>query len=90
MKYFAAFLRKSDPEKSQIYRQRHMEFLKKQDEEGNIFARGRFAKGEGGLVIYIASSYEDALKLAQSDPYVSTGSRILELYEWELEAPPKR
>ena len=90
MKYFAAFLRKHDPEKGQIYRQQHLDFLKKQDDEGRIFARGRFAKGEGGLVIYIAASYEDALKIAQSDPYVSTGSRILELYEWELEAPPKR
>ena len=90
MKYFAAFLKENDPEKSRNYRQQHLEFLKRSEEEGKIFARGRFAKGEGGLVIYTAESHEDALKIAQSDPYISSGARSLELYEWEMQTAAKR
>ena len=84
MKYFVAFLKMKDTEKNQTYRQQHIEFLTRQEKEGNIFARGRFTGGEGGLVIYIAASFDEARKMAESDPYVSLGARILELYEWDM------
>jgi uncharacterized protein YciI len=90
MKYFAAFLKMKDLEKNESYRQQHANFLVEKDKEGKIFARGRFAGNNGGLVIYIASSLEEAAKIAESDPYVSSGARILELYEWEMKATPNR
>ena len=84
MKYFAAFLKMKDLEKNTSYRQQHVDFLTENENTGTIFARGRFAGGEGGLVIYIAESRSDALKLAESDPYVISGARTLELYEWDM------
>lgn len=87
MKYFAAILKMKDVEKNSQYRQQHVNFLVQQEKEGNIFARGKFTDGAGGLVIYVAASYEEALKLAESDPYVNLGARSLELYEWDVKGP---
>ena len=84
MKYFTAFLKMKDVEKNRSYRQQHIDFLAQQEKAGRIFARGRFTGGEGGLVIYIAASFEEALKIAESDPYVSLGARSLEVFEWDM------
>jgi uncharacterized protein YciI len=89
MGYYAAFLREQDPEKSKKYRDQHMAFLAKKGDEGKIFARGRFNDGTGGLVIYIANSLEEARKLAQEDPYISTGARTLDLHEWNMQTQSK-
>jgi len=90
MKYFCAFLKMKDAEKNEIYRPQHMEFLVEKEKEGKIFARGRFTEGKGGLVVYTADSFEEAKKLAESDPLVLNGARFLELYEWEMKVAPNR
>lgn len=90
MKYFAAFLKMKDLEKNANYRQQHIDFLQKNEREGNIFARGRFADGKGGLVIYMAVSLEDAVKIAESDPYIASGARTLEVFEWDMKVTPKQ
>jgi uncharacterized protein YciI len=84
MKYFAAFLAMKDPEKSQQLRPQHIAFLEQQGKAGTIFARGRFADGAGGLVIYKAESLEEARRIAAGDPYVVSGARSLELHEWDM------
>ncbi len=84
MKYFAAFLKMKDLEKNVNFRQQHVDFLIENEKKGNIFARGRFTDGEGGLVIYLAESREEAAGLANSDPYVVSGARSLDLYEWDM------
>jgi uncharacterized protein YciI len=84
MKYFAALLMMKDLEKNVSFRQQHIDFLTKNEKEGKIFARGRFNDNSGGLVIYIASSLEDAQKLAASDPYAVSGARSLEVHEWDM------
>jgi uncharacterized protein YciI len=84
MKYFAAFLRMKDLEKNVSYRQQHLDYLHQRRKEGRIFASGRFAGNEGGLVIYTAESFDEAKKIAESDPFVLSGARALELYEWEM------
>jgi len=84
MKYFAAFLTMRDLAKCQDLRPEHMEFLGQMEAEGKIFARGRFSDGAGGLVIYQTESLEQAVKIAESDPYVRSGARSLELHEWEM------
>jgi len=89
MKYFAALLNMKDVEKNTKYRQQHVDFLTEKEKEGKIFARGRFTDGEGGLVIYIAASREEAVKLAESDPYVASGARTLELHEWDMKSAQK-
>ena len=90
MKYFVALLKMEDPEKNKAHRQQHVDFLVQREAEGKIFARGRFTEGEGGLVIYMASSFNEALKIAESDPYVTTGARNLELFEWDMKVPQKQ
>jgi uncharacterized protein YciI len=90
MKYFAALLRMKDLEKNETYRPQHLDYLMRTANEGKIFASGRFAGGEGGLVIYVADSFDAAKKLAESDPYVSLGARTLELYEWNMQLPLKQ
>ena len=84
MKYFAAMLKMKDLEKNKQFHQEHVDFLTVNEKAGKIFARGKFMGGEGGLVIYIADSREEAVKLAESDPYVSSGARYLEVYEWDM------
>jgi uncharacterized protein YciI len=86
MKYYAAILRMKDVEKSQDYRSRHLQFLEQNEKEGKIFARGRFADGAGGLIIYVAGSGEEARTLSESDPYIISGARALELHEWEMKS----
>jgi uncharacterized protein YciI len=84
MKYFAAFLKMKDLEKNTAFRPQHLDFLTKNEKAGKIFARGKFMDGEGGLVIYIAGSRDEAVKLAGSDPYVTSGARTLEVFEWDM------
>jgi uncharacterized protein YciI len=84
MKYFAAFLIMKDPERSRDLRQEHVDFLDRTEMEGKIFARGRFADGAGGLIIYKADSFEDAERIARGDPYLISGARSLELHEWDM------
>jgi hypothetical protein len=84
VKYFAALLRMQDSAKSQDLRPQHLEFLGRGEKEGRIFARGKFIDGAGGLVIYQAESFEDARKIAESDPYITSGARSLEIHEWDM------
>jgi uncharacterized protein YciI len=84
VKYFAALLRMQDPAKSQNLRPQHLDFLGREEKEGRVFARGKFTDDAGGLVIYRAESLEQARKIAQSDPYVSSGARSLEIHEWDM------
>lgn len=84
MKYFAAKLEMLNPEKNQTFRPQHLDFLKKGFEEGKVFACGPFLDGSGGLVIYQADSYEEALEYANQDPYVVEKVRRLELKEWGM------
>jgi len=89
MKYFAAFLKMLDPDKSQTLRPQHLDFLLRTESEGKIFARGRFAEGAGGLVVYMAESLDEARRIAESDPYIIGGARTLELHEWEMKSSPR-
>ena len=88
MKYFAAFLKMLDPEKSQTLRPQHLDFLVRTESEGKIFARGRFSDGAGGLVVYTAESLEEARRIAEGYPYIAGGARTLELHEWEMKSSP--
>ena len=86
MKYFAALLYMVDEEKNRTVRPRHLAFLDEHESRGQIVARGPFTDGAGGLVIYCAASFEEAQKLAESDPYVAEGARRLELHEWAMKS----
>lgn len=84
MKYFAAFSPMKDAEKSQEYRQEHLDYLAGLNEQGKIFAKGRFTDGTGGLVIYIAENIEEVEEIVKNDPYVVRGARGYEIREWVM------
>ncbi len=84
MKYFAAFLKMLDVTKSRDLRPQHLDFLDEMTRRGNIFARGPFTDGAGGLVIYIAESLDEATQIARNDPYVAQGARSLDVHEWDV------
>ncbi|MFF2856367.1 YciI family protein [Peribacillus butanolivorans] len=84
MAYYAAFLHMIDAKKNIEVRPRHIEYLNELDHKGKVFARGPFADGTGGLVVYIADTFEEALSLAEKDPHVAEKSRRLELKEWQV------
>jgi uncharacterized protein len=86
MKYFAALLSVIDEEKNRTLRPSHLAFVDEHESRGQVFARGPFTDGTGGLVIYCASSLDEAQELAASDPYVVEGARRLELHEWTMKA----
>lgn len=81
MKYFAAFLKMQDVDKNRDLRPQHLAFL--DANAANIYARGPFKDGAGGLVIYTAETLEEAATLAGKDPYVLQGARSLEIHEWD-------
>jgi len=85
MKFYAVFLRMLDPQKSQDFRQQHVEYLKKRRSEGKIFANGKFSDGAGGLVIYMAQSEEEVREWVRQDPYIIEKAREAEIHEWEME-----
>lgn len=84
MAHFAAILHMADPEKNQTFRPHHLDYLAELDKQGKIFAKGPFADGAGGMVIYIAESLEEAKEMAEKDPYVVEGVRRLELHQWNM------
>jgi uncharacterized protein len=84
MAYYAALLHMLDPEKNKQTLSDHIAYLEELDYAGKIFARGPFLDGSGGLVVYKAESFEEALSLAKQDPHVIRKSRRLELKEWKL------
>lgn len=84
MAHFAAILYMEKPELNQTYRSQHLAYIDELDQQGKIFAKGPFADGAGGMVIYIADSLEEAREMAENDPYVSEGVRRLELHEWNM------
>lgn len=73
-----------DPVKNHEVLPRHIEYLNELDKRGKIYGRGPFTDGSGGLVIYIADSFEEALTMAENDPHVIEKVRKLELKEWNL------
>lgn len=84
MAYFAALLHMIDIEKNIEVRPLHIKYLEELEKQGKIFARGPFSDQSGGLVVYIADTFEEALSLAENDPHVVQKVRRLELKEWVI------
>lgn len=84
MSHYAVFLPMKDEEKSKEYRPAHLNYLTKKEEEGKVFAKGRFTDGSGGLVIYIAENVEEVEEMVKKDPYVESGARDYEIREWVM------
>ncbi|MEF9952158.1 MAG: YciI family protein [Clostridium sp.] len=79
---YAAFLETVDKEKDAEILQEHLDYLYGLIDEGKVFAKGPFTDHSGGLIIYKASSIEEAKEWIEKDPVVRDGSRKYTLKEW--------
>lgn len=83
MIYYVAIMETLDAEKDKEIRTAHIDYLNKLIEAGKIFAKGPFTDGSGGLIIFRVDTYEEARKLAESDPVFVEKTRRLQLHEWK-------
>ena len=84
MKYYAAFLTMKDPEKSEKYRQEHLDYVEEMRKQKRILQFGRFADGAGGLIIYQGENEDEVIEWVKGDPYIEKGARGYEIHEWEM------
>jgi len=84
MNYYAVLLSMLDEEKSKTYRPEHLAYLEELEKTRNVFAKGRFTDGAGGLIIYIARNLQEAKEFAKNDPYVKYGAREYEIHEYAM------
>lgn len=62
----------------------HVEFLKWLKLENRLILCGPFSDYPGGVVVFHALDKEEALKIAQDDPYIKVGYKSFELHTIEL------
>src|SRR5262245_8582228 len=67
----------------------HLEYMIKLEKDGVLFASGPFAEPDGsqrgnGMNIVRAESAEHARKLAEADPFFTSGLRTFEVREWTV------
>lgn len=85
MKYFAVLLPMKDADKSEQYRQEHLDFVQKQRDNKHILMFGRLVDGAGGLIIYQGASLAEVEAIAKADPYVTLGAREFKIHEWAMQ-----
>ncbi|BEP29420.1 YciI family protein [Helicovermis profundi] len=83
MPYYVGIFEMLDKNKDKEILDIHIDFLNKNIEKGNIYAKGPFLDHSGGLVIYKMNSFEEAKKLAESDPAIVNKTRKLIFKEWK-------
>lgn len=79
---YVALLEMINKEKDEEILEVHKAYLQKHIDNGNIYGKGPFTDHSGGLVIYKANSFDEAMEFAASDPAVLQGTRKLTLKEW--------
>ncbi|WP_221801984.1 YciI family protein [Paenibacillus typhae] len=62
----------------------HVSHLQELERSGQLVLCGPFSDYPGGMVIIRAASREEAVRIAERDPYVLTGIRSYELRTWGL------
>ncbi len=63
---------------------RHVNHLKDLDDKGQLELCGPFSDYEGGMIIIKSPSYDSAVNVAESDPYVTSGTETFELRTLQL------
>ncbi|WOO34874.1 YciI family protein [Anaerocolumna sp. AGMB13020] len=64
--------------------EQHVEHLKQLKKEGRLILCGPFGDYPGGMVVFSAQDKEEADRIAQSDPFVSSGCKTYELRTMEI------
>ncbi len=64
--------------------ERHVEHLKELKAQGRLVLCGPFTDYPGGMVIFSAQNLEEAIKLAQADPFISSGCKTYTIRTLEI------
>lgn len=64
--------------------QKHVEFLKELDRKNQLVLCGPFTDFPGGIVILSVRDKEEAITIAESDPFISSGCKTYELRTFEV------
>ncbi|MNN93352.1 YciI-like protein [compost metagenome] len=62
----------------------HVKHLQELERSGQLVMCGPFSDSPGGMVIIRADSREEAVQIAERDPYILSGIRSYELRTWGL------
>jgi uncharacterized protein len=87
MAYFVCIFEMVDKEKDALILDEHKAFLQKYLDEGIIYAKGPFTDHTGGLVIYKTETYDEAYRIASSDPVIAQKTRNMIFKEWKSTLP---
>ncbi len=63
---------------------KHVEYLKRLDENSQLVLSGPFKDYDGGIAIINTDSIEEAKEIAESDPFITEGFSTYELRTLEL------
>jgi uncharacterized protein YciI len=66
------------------YRELRTEYLTHLRDEGKLIMAGPFKESSGGLIIFKASSPEEARELSDNDPFILHGIQKAELKTWSV------
>lgn len=64
--------------------EQHVEHLKKLKKSDKLILCGPFKDYPGGMVVFTAQDIEEADRIAQSDPFISSGCKTYELRTVEI------
>jgi hypothetical protein len=84
MALYAAWLEIVDRELNQKIRPQHLSYVQSLYREGKVAWAGPFSDRSGGMVVYQATTEEEARDFARNDPAVTSGARTLIFKTWEL------
>lgn len=80
---YAAVMETVDKEKDAEVLDEHLKYLYGLLDSGQVVAKGPFTDHSGGLIVYKASSIEEAREWIEKDPVIREGSRKYTLKEWK-------
>jgi len=72
-----------EKEVNEIYRSAHLDYLTQLKKSGKLKMAGKFSDGSGGMYILEADSFNEAIEMADTDPYHSNKFRKYTLKQWE-------
>ena len=79
----------SDPDLRARVRPRHLDYVAKLHESGQVVAAGPYDDGSGALIVYEAADEAEARSLVDGDPYASEGVMSAPVLRgWNVLFPP--
>jgi uncharacterized protein len=83
-RYVVLLSNKPDIQRDKSLIREHVDFLRRLEREGKIVLCGPFTDYAGGMYILNSKDKNEAVAIAESDPFVLEDTRSFEIREWVL------